>query len=74
MTSRVKAAIERSISHNEIVTIDADAADLDCLRSESDDNVKVPGDSERSPMLEAWGTDDDDGYEWRVHARYTHEV
>lgn len=53
-------AIARSISHNEIVTIDATKEDVATLIAECDDHVDA-GD-----VHEYWGTDDD-GNTWRVH-------
>ena len=54
-------AIERSISHNEIVTIESTPEVLDQLLIECDDHVDA------GERIEFWGTDD--GKEWRVHAR-----
>lgn len=70
--SVAKRAIERSVSHNEIVTIDADdySAELvEYLESESDGSADTT--YERGDLLEFWGTDAG-GDEWRVHVR--HEV
>lgn len=67
----VNAAIARSISHNEIVTIDhVRIAQADCsvdrvhdvLTQAADDHV------ENGDVVEYWGTDDN-GHEWRVHVR-----
>ena len=55
-------AIERSISHNEIVTIDYDRDAASDLSVECEDNVSANG------MTEYWGTNDE-GNEWRVHMR-----
>jgi hypothetical protein len=65
MTNRVTNAIARSISHNEIAHIDGYDADYTALIIAADDSVMNEG------ILEAWGTDED-GAEWRVHARMTH--
>jgi len=53
-------AVVRSITHNEIVTIDWDSADRDYLAIECEDWVA------NGPVTEFWGTDAD-GDEWRVH-------
>lgn len=66
MTERIKSAIERSISHTEIVHIDGCPEDIRCLLSEADDSVEAQTDG--GPLYEAWGIDDD-GNNWRVHAR-----
>lgn len=55
-------AINRSISHTEIVTIDYDSDAASDLSAASDDSVEANG------LTEYWGTDDD-GNEWRVHMR-----
>ena len=55
-------AIARSISHNEIITIDNTDENLEALLVECDDHT------ETGSVHEFWGTDDD-GNEWRVHAR-----
>lgn len=57
-------AIARSVSHNEIVTLDYDAEALDALESESEGSV----DNTAYGVHELWGTTDD-GDEWRVHVR-----
>lgn len=62
MSNVADQAIARSISHNEIVTIDYSSEAADMLRSECEDNVDANG------LTEYWGTDDD-GSEWRVHMR-----
>ena len=67
-TARVTAAIKRSVSHNEIVHIDACPADLQSLLLASDDSVEIRGDEGVVDLIEYWGTTDD-GDEWRVHAR-----
>lgn len=54
-------AIARSISHNEIVTLEYDETIAKHLRELSDDWV------EANDRIEYWGTDDGD--EWRVHLR-----
>jgi len=61
-SSRVDEAIERSISHNEIVTITAGPEAIDELSVRADDIVRV------EPMFwEFWGTEN--GEPWRVHVR-----
>ena len=67
MTQRVNSAIERSVSHNKLVRIDADQADIAELSACCDDSVEVPADDGLCEV-EYWGTDDD-GASWRVHAR-----
>lgn len=52
-------AIERSISHNEIVNLEYDADTAADLRSVCDDTVRG------NEVTEYWGTKD--GSEWRVH-------
>lgn len=56
-----EAAIARSISHTEIVTIDDEPGLRQVLRCLCTDSVEA----ERA---EFWGADDD-GQEWRVHVR-----
>lgn len=68
--SQVTKSIERSISHNEIVTIHADnRAEYDslcsALSSESDDDVEH--DTSEGRLHEYWG--EHDGDDWRVHVR-----
>lgn len=58
-------AIERSVRHNEIVTIDHDQADWDSLLAASDDMAQHAG---PDGVAEFWGTTDS-GSEWRVHMR-----
>lgn len=58
-------AIDRSITHDEIVTIPETAAALAVLRGECDEcaeGVGVDGDTN-----EYWG--DEEGQAWRVHTR-----
>lgn len=55
-------AIERSISHNEIVTLDYSRDALSFLSSECDDSAEAHG------ATEFWGTSED-GDDWRVHVR-----
>ncbi len=62
------AAIARSISHNEIVTVDYDVTLADMLSAESDDSVV----NSAYRVTEYWGTDED-GNEWRVHMRHETE-
>jgi hypothetical protein len=59
-----KQAIERSVSHNEIVTLDHDSEALDALESESEGSA----DNTAYGVHEFWGTTDA-GDEWRVHVR-----
>ena len=54
------AAIARSISHREIVTIPYDADHATDLLVECEDHVDA------GSVTEYWGTTDD-GAEWRVH-------
>lgn len=64
MPAQVSAdAIARSISHNEIVTIDYSEADYEDLLVECDDRA------DNNDVHEFWGTRDEDGKEWRVHMR-----
>lgn len=63
--ANVEQAIARSKSHNEIVTIEHDAAAIEALTIEAltiecDDHV------ETAHVHEFWGTDEA-GNEWRVH-------
>ena len=53
-------AIERSVSHNEIVTLEWDSVVFDDLLVESEDSVM-------GEVHEFWGTRD--GASWRVHMR-----
>lgn len=62
MNTVAQSAIERSVSHNEIVTIDYDAEAAIDLSLESDDSADGEG------VTEYWGTDEA-GNEWRVHVR-----
>lgn len=63
----VSAAIARSITHNEIVTLSVDAEDmqdvLDALSVESDDSVAS---GSEYGTTEFWGAAES-GSEWRVH-------
>jgi hypothetical protein len=61
------AAIARSISHQETVTVDYDSTLGDMLSAESEGVVV----NSAYRQTEYWGTDED-GNEWRVHMR--HEV
>ena len=65
-TDRINAtvidAIDRSISHDEIVYLDDEPGLRDALLAECDDNVESDG------VAEYWG-EDDNGDEWRVHVR-----
>jgi hypothetical protein len=57
-------AIERSISHNEIVTIEWDAETESQLSMESDDTTGWMTEGDIA-TCEFWGGDE--GEEWRVH-------
>lgn len=63
MTKQAEQAIARSISHNEIVHIEANPASAEYLEiaEASDDSVDTGG------MVEFWG--ERDGDTWRVHVR-----
>ena len=61
-TMTAEQAIQRSISHNEIVHIAHDSEAVEALTVRCDDHV------EANEEHEFWGTDDD-GNEWRVHVR-----
>lgn len=64
MTNVAENAITRSISHNEIVTIEWSHEAHEYLLVRCEDHVETGKyDSE-----EFWGTDDD-GNDWRVHLR-----
>lgn len=63
MSSAIENAIARSISQTEIVHIECSAAALAEIKAVADDYVAA-----NDGIVEAWGTDDD-GNEWRVHAR-----
>lgn len=60
MPDPADAAIARSISHTEIVTIDWSPASELALAEVCDDSVQT------ETVVEYWGTDED-GSEWRVH-------
>ena len=63
MNNAAKDAIARSVSHNEIVTIDyTDSDALQTLLVEGDDWIEANG------VAEYWGTTES-GSEWRVHVR-----
>lgn len=62
MNTVAASAIARSVSQNEIVTIDYDPAAAEDLSAASD------GSADGNDVTEYWGTDDD-GSEWRVHMR-----
>lgn len=55
-------AIDRSVSHREIVTVDYDAEAQSELEAASEDSVHT------DDVTEYWGTTDD-GDDWRVHMR-----
>lgn len=61
-------AIARSISYNEIVTLDDEPGLRDALLVECDAHVVVGGDEDSDGIIEYWGIDDT-GAEWRVHVR-----
>lgn len=65
MSKSIETAIRRSISHNEIVTLewtaDREAALLDACEDSVATSVLASTD-----RIEAWGRTDD-GNEWRVH-------
>ena len=70
MANVAEQAIQRSESHDEIVTIDYDAEGAETLAAECDDSVHANG------MTEYWANDPDseDGMTWRVHMRDATEV
>lgn len=57
-------AIERSVSHTEIVTFEATAADLDALHDRCESSVDVRA---QYGYVEFWGSDGDG--DWRVRAK-----
>jgi len=61
------AAIERSITHGEIVTIDHSPEAIEELSRACDDSVTTSGEDDCT-VVEYWGTDDD-GNSWRVHTQ-----
>lgn len=62
-------AIARSVSHNEIVTIDYSASIAEELGNASEDSVPAYTTASGAVLAEYWGTTEDGG-EWRVHVRY----
>lgn len=66
MKTVAEQAIERSKSHDEIVTIDYDQAAYEELRAECDDIIDA------NDVTEFWSDDPDseDGMLWRVHVRH----
>ncbi len=72
MTSEQLAsqAIERSESHNEIVTIDYDAIGAEYVAAECDDSIVA------NHVTEYWANDpnSEDGMLWRVHMRHPVKV
>jgi hypothetical protein len=66
VVSRATDAIARSASHNEVVTLDYDAAAYEELLVECDDNVST------EDVTEFWGNDPDDENKmtWRVHVKH----
>lgn len=65
MKKTVKKAIDRSISHDEIVTIEGGAPELNELSGLCNDSTQYAGE-ENTRVHEFWG-EDDDGNAWRVH-------
>lgn len=65
MNRVAKTAIDRSESHDEIVTIDHDADAFVDLEAQCDDNVHANG------VTEFWANDpeSEDKMTWRVHMR-----
>lgn len=61
----IERAIERSVSHNETVTLDVTSDDARELMMECEDSVDVRS---QYGWIEAWGTTAA-GSEWRVHGR-----
>lgn len=59
-------AIKRSVTHNEIVTVDASHEIEETLTAECDDHVQ------NGLVHEFWGATVE-GHEWRVHVRYENE-
>lgn len=59
----VSAAIDRSISHDEIVTIEANTSRFDGVCSELFEACE--GDADNNGVHEYWG--ELDGNQWRVH-------
>lgn len=71
MTMTAEQAIARSISHNEIVTLDYDADVYQELLDrvlEADNGIKSDW-VDANEVTEFWGTTDD-GDDWRVHMRH----
>lgn len=70
----VTNAIRRSVSHNEIVTIEVGPSGLVCGSGETGDSVcaelslESEDSAESREVSEYWGTDVD-GNAWRVHVR-----
>lgn len=62
----VSEAIERSISHNEIVTLDWSPSREADLRARSDDSTDSQANN-GAPIDEYWANDDAGGMAWRVH-------
>lgn len=62
MEDVIQRAIERSISHNEIVTLDWS----EDLESELDNRCEDSANNTTYGLLEYWGNDEG---EWRVHLR-----
>ena len=60
-------AIRRSVSHNEIITIDYTNATYSDLLHECEDHVDVGG------YEDMWGTTES-GQEWRVHVLINREL
>lgn len=77
MTTDAAAAIDRSRSHNEIVTITvATESDAYAMRAELSAAADTDEDTDcvdTGDTLEVWGyasDSDDDSMTWRVHIRY----
>lgn len=66
----IEKAIERSVSQNEIVTIDVTRDEAIDLMAESEDYTDVRS---QYGHIEAWGTNEN-GSEWRVHGRISADV
>ncbi len=69
ITEKLDAAIFRSVSHTEIVSVYVEAGAAEATKvtlvGMADDST-VTADGEGRTLVDAWGTDDD-GEEWRIH-------
>ncbi len=65
MNKRAEQAIDRSVSHNEIVHITA-SEEIDAALEEACDGSVLTQNGAGLPMTEFWGKRED-GEEWRVH-------